>query len=723
MKHEKFITKFSMRGIFLSTLVLVSIILILIPTNVYAEEINVTSVGLDKTTIITLTNNSMEDIKTFKIWPSSGFIFESFKTEQGWIGEKNAQGVIIFSSSETIKNGEIVKFGIKADKKNTPINWKALNKENKELDIGITISTEIPDVNKNQEIDKNQNQVNDAPGIFLESVFRIIPDVPNSGSTIRITGDQFGALQKFDFYIGTQKIGDFVTDENGHFITTTKIPNDKNQNRVDFKVRDYEGTEKKISIRLGELDNRIPTSENIKLTMKGLQNFVTRGDNLEVYGTANPNTAITIKINDPNNKLLNTRATEVDSIGNWEILNPITIPFDAEYGKYSMTISDGTNPILKTFTVKTDKTILIFPTQVMFKEGELIKFNGTATPNEQIELILEDNHGDEVESDILQVDSSGFVEFSYQSVENDDKVGTWTLISTQDGKKEFAYVGYGEQLTIPINIEFNKANFQSTETAMISFVGQPSSKLKMIIISPTGSMAGDEKVIELRADGRMDYELKLDGFTSGIYTAVVTKGNSQSDETFSVGLQMGSGQIDAKITQENYQQGGKILLLGNANPNSLLFATLINPNGIEIKKLEIASKSDGIFTEDRLKIPSNAVVGMWELVISSGSNSDTIQFEVLTNLKDGLLMTIKDDIDIQGIGKSIKIFLTASEKSSIIVEIINQDEIIVEKLNCSTTTKFKCEVMWAMDKDVIPGEYTIKAYNSNMSIEEKYIVK
>ena len=155
----------------------------------------------------------------------------------------------------------------------------------------------------------------------------------------------------------------------------------------------------------------------------------------------------------------------------------------------------------------------------------------------------------------------------------------------------------------------------------------------MIVISPSGSMVGEEKIIELRADGRMDHELKLDGFTSGIYTAVVTKGNSQSSESFSVGLQLGSGQIDAKITQEEYQQGEQILLLGNANPNSLLFATLINPNGIEIKKVEIASKTDGIFTEDRLKIPSNALVGTWELIVSSGSNSDTIEFEVLSNVE------------------------------------------------------------------------------------------
>jgi hypothetical protein len=723
MKKENNINEFSIRGISISILLLVSIVLIIIPTNAYAEEINVTSVGLDKTAIITLTNNSMEDIKIFKIWPNSGFNFESFKIEQGWIGEKNSQGVIIFSSLDAIKNGESVKFGIKTDKKNTPINWKALNNENKELDKGIVISSEIPSPNKNDKIDKYQNIKNNKSGVFSDSEFRIIPDAPNKGSTIRVVGDNFGALQELNLYINTQKIGNFVTDENGHFITTAKIPNDQNQNRVDFKIKDDQGTEKKISIRVGELENRIPISENIKLTLKGLQNNVNRGDILEISGTANPNTAITVKINDPNNKLLNTRSAEVDSIGNWKIINQITIPFDAEYGKYSLVVSDGVNPVLKAFTVKTNKVILIYPTQVMFKEGELIKFNGTGVPNKQIELILENNQGDEMKSDILQLDNSGFIEFEYQTKENDDLEGTWTLIATQDGKKEFTYVGYGEQLTIPINLEFDKTNYKTTETAKINFVGQPSTILKMIIISPSGNMVGGEEIIELRADGRKDINLELDGLTSGIYTAVVTKGNSQSSETFSVGLQFGSGQIDAKITQMDYEQGEQILLLGNTNPNSLLYATLINPNGIEIKKVEMASKSDGIFTEERLKVPSNGIVGTWEIVISSGSNSDTVTFEVYSKLQDELSIIVREDIEIPGFGKSIKLFLTATHKTSIIVEIINNEQQVIDKLNCNTTTEFKCEVLWTISKDVVPGEYTIKAYDSLASIETKYLVK
>ena len=97
----------------------------------------------------------------------------------------------------------------------------------------------------------------------------------------------------------------------------------------------------------------------------------------------------------------------------------------------------------------------------MFEPGSIIKFNGTATPNQLIELALEDNLGKEITSDIIEMlDESGFVEFEYQTIENDDLEGTWTLIATQNKVKEFIYVGYGEIPSIPVNIEFDKTNYK-----------------------------------------------------------------------------------------------------------------------------------------------------------------------------------------------------------------------------------------------------------------------
>ncbi len=77
---------------------------------VFADEKAITShsFSFENTSIILFTNDSNEEVNSFRIWLGSDFSFKSFKTEKGWVGEKTPQGVIIFTSSETIKPGESV---------------------------------------------------------------------------------------------------------------------------------------------------------------------------------------------------------------------------------------------------------------------------------------------------------------------------------------------------------------------------------------------------------------------------------------------------------------------------------------------------------------------------------------------------------------------------------------------------------------------------------------
>ena len=709
----------STRGVFLAVMILFSVSLILIPSDVRAEEINVQSIGLDKTTVISFTNDAAEDVKVFRIWLGENINFKSFKTEKGWIGEKNSQGVIIFTTSEPIKTGESVKFGVKTDKSNPVINWKGLDQTNTIIDTGISISTKITKVNQNPKINLDKNGE-----IFSESTFRIIPDKPNSGSTIRVTGEAFGALQIFDFYIDTKKIGSFETDKDGFFITTMKIPNTQIKDRVDFKVKNNQGEEKILSLRLGDNDNRITELKEMKISVNGIKNIVHRGDVLEISGTATPGKAIIVEITDPKQVMINSRTAKVEGTGNWKLSESITIPFDALFGKYGITISDGKSQILKNWTIETNKVIIISPTQQMFEAGELIKFNGTAIPNQSLELILEDNFGKEVISDILQVDKTGFVEFEYQSIENEDNEGTWTLIATQGNNKEFSYVGYDEIPSIPVNLKFDKINYKSSETAVISLLGKPSDNLKIIIINPSGSIKGEEKTIQLQEDGRQTFNLDLTGFGSGIYTAVIQKGNSQSSEKFSVGLQIGSGEIEIQTTQTKYQQGERILLLGKTNPNVIMTAILIDPSGNTVKSLEIPSNSDGTFSEERLRIPSNGIKGLWKINVNSGSNLTTIELNVSDIITDGITIKVTDELEIPGTGKYIKMSITTTQKIGITIEIENQKgQVIDNTLTCTTTADFRCEVLWLIPKDTIPGTYTITVNNGINTEQTTFEIK
>ena len=244
-------------SIVLSVIILFSISIIFMPSNGYAEEISVKSMGVEKTSIITFTNDGTQDVKTFRIWLSQDANFESFKTEKGWIGEKNSQGVIVFSSSESIKENQSVKFGIKTDKTNPIINWKGLDTIKSVIDTGVISTTKIQKVNQNPNIESNKNIIDTDGEIFTDSIFRIIPDKPNVGSTIRIVGENFGVSQLFDFFIDNSRIGSFETDNNGKFITTMKIPNNISEDRVDFKIKNNQGEEKIVSLRLGENQNRL----------------------------------------------------------------------------------------------------------------------------------------------------------------------------------------------------------------------------------------------------------------------------------------------------------------------------------------------------------------------------------------------------------------------------------------------------------------------------------
>lgn len=711
--------KSSLRGIFLSILVF-SIGFGVIPS-VFAETVAAKSIAFEETTIIEFSNEGTDNINSFRIWLSSDFNFKSFKTEKGWTGEKTPQGVIVFNSKEPIKPGESIKFGVKTDKVSSGINWKALDKSGKEIEVGKSIAGELPDPVISEKLEEKNNTSKD--GILSNSVFRIIPEKPNVGSTIRVTGDNFGASQEFDFLIDSKKIGKFVTNDAGHFMTTMKIPENIDADRVNFVVKDNNNDETKISLRLGDTESRIPEDDNIKLTIKGIPNVIHRGDFLEISGTGQPGTAVTAKVQNPSGEIINTRTAEVNSKGNWELEEPIIVSLDTPFGKYSAEITDGRETIFKNWIVESSKVIVIAPESLRFEPGETMRFNGTALPNIPIELVLEDPLGDEKFTDIIEVSKSGIVGFEYPTIANVDKEGTWTLIATQDKNTEFIFAGLGEMPTIPVNFEFDKLNYKSSETAVITFTGNPSDVLNMLIVDPSDKPKGETISIQLKADGRGTYVLDLDKFSSGVYTAVVSKGSTKTSEIFTVGLQTGSGDIDINTTKIEYGPGDAVLILGDTNSNILLTITLYDQNGKEVKVIETFSDKNGKIAEEGFRIPSTAKPGKWQLKATSGSNFDIADIEVTAVQQEGMVVNIGKGTEIPGIGKIITIMIDgANARSTVLIEIQAKDGEVIDSLKCGATDQKSCEIPWTISKEMLPGTYIVKAKDGRDSAETTFVV-
>ena len=721
MSNLDYMNKSSTRGIFLSITLLFSIIIIAIPSNVYAEEVNIKSFAFEETTIIEVTNDSDELVNSFRIWLGSDFSFKSFKTEEGWVGEKTPQGVIIFTSSETIKPGESVKFGVKTDKAKPGINWKTLDKGDNQISIGKVLPDELPDVVQNTKPKQNQSTDNTDETLVYdlsESIFRIVPEKPNAGSSFRVIGDKFAASQEFDFYIDSKKIGSFDTDKNGHFITTMKVPENQKADRADFKIIDKNGGEKKISLRIGDLGTMIPVSENIKLTIKGIADIIHRGDFLEIFGTGNPNSAITAEITNSDGEIINSRTAEIDSKGNWKLEEPIIIALDTPFGKYSATITDGREEIVNHWTVESDKVIIIIPISLKFEPGEVMKFNGTALPNKSIEMILKDPIGKEIFSDIVQVDDSGFIEFEFQTELNAVK-GTYTLIVTQEKEKEFSFAGVGQLPSIPVNIEFDALNYKAGDTAIISLTGKGSDVISLLILDHSEIPKGDAVSITLQPDGRGEYSLNLDEYGTGIYTAVISKGSTQSQDIFTVGVQSICGVIDINTTKESYVPGESILILGGTERKCIAEFTLTDPDENIVKTKETiitltVTDKDGYVTgkisEESFRIPSEAKSGIWTIKVTSGANYAIKEIEVFSTLQEGMQVIVEevDDPSTSHLGKTITIKVIEAQQY-VEINIIAEDGEVIQTLNFVASGQGEVIQPWIIPAQTEPGIYTFNA--------------
>lgn len=698
--------------------------LIVIPLNAYAQE-TVSSYSLDGTTIIEIQNNSDEDIYSVRMWGGEGFNFETFKTERGWFGDLNAAGVLIFKSPAPIKSGESVKFGVKTNISNPGINWKTLDNDENQIEAGKVLASQMPDFVKTS---KQPVQVPDGNpvstiGINSDSTFRTVPDKPNVGSLFRLTGDSFGASQEFDFYIDSTKIGSFVTDKNGHFITTMKVPEDQKEGRIDLKIKDKENNETTQSIRIKQGQKIVSVRDIVPLTVKGIPEIAHRGDFVDVHGTGTPTGAITSTIVAVNGEgdVFSSKIAEIDNKGDWKLTKPIPIPLDMPFGVYEILITDGREEIKKRMTIESDKVIVISPFTTKYELGETMIFNGTALPNIPLEIIIENPLGSEVFSDIIQMDKTGDVSFEYK-IDFADKKGTYTVIATQEKEKEFIFVGVGQLPTIPVLIEFDKLNYKSSETANIILVGKSSEIIKMLILNPSDQPKEEAISITLGPDGTADYQLNLSGYSSGVYTAVISKGSSQSTESFSVGLLTGSGDISVKTTKMEYLPSDSIVIIGQTDPNVLLSISLVDPDGKTVKEKDTFSSKEGVISESSFKFPSDAQPGIWEVYARSGSNFYSHTVDIIPSLAEGLIVTIEEGMRIDGIGDTIQIRVQGAQ-STLEFEIQSADGKVLETFTSNPSKTGELSQPWIIPKGTPVGTYTLIIYDMNNSIETDFEIQ
>ncbi len=682
-----------------------------------SPDVRVSSTGFDRTTIIEFENISSQDLNEVRIWLPSGVEMESFKSEEGWTGKKNSVGVVAFTADTALKPGEAVKFGLKADRAKSNVNWKVLDASDRQVGIGVSqpedlnvpagTDADVVDPGTGQGVDPAVDPVKTG-AIFDSSTFRLIPDKPKVGDTIRVIGMSFASNEVLDLYIDGQRTATFETNDQGNFVVTSKIPETLSPSRVDFAVRDSDGNESRVSLRVGEENNRMSRTESVPLTAGGLPEVMHRGDVLRISGTAAPGGAVTVEILGPGGGIITSEPRQVDAEGRWAF--ETLIQQDAVFGEYDMVITDGTSTVERTWRIESSKTIRIEPAMLKFEPGDVMVFNGTARPGQAIEFVLENPQGSEVISAIKDTGDDGFVEFAYQT-EQSSREGTYVLIAKQADNTEIIVAGLGELPKENIFVKLDKLNYKKSEDAVILIDGPPSATLSLVVVDPSDRETFTDSRVVLQPNGRLEYVLDLDGYSSGAYTLIFGRANSKATEVFAVGLEYERNDIQLSTTKDIYKTNDPILILGEASPNRLILLELIDPDGNVVREKETFTKKDGRLTDGSFRIPSDAKAGTWKVKASGASHFRTADLEVVATVQEGMVIEI-DRIENNPTGGDLVWFHVFGAQNNVQITVYDEAGGAIDELSFPASSEGEIKLPWNLSKDLPPGTYNATAVDA-----------
>ena len=691
-------------------IVLFSVSFFLISDNTaYAEnEIIVSSVGFENSTVLEFKNNrgNNVEIDSVRIWLSGENSFQSFKTEKGWMGKNTPQGVVIFTSENSIGPGENVKFGIKTLVGKPSINWKALDSNGNVIQTAqilteiqgneVTSVTDIPTINQPESV-----------GMKDESSFRLIPEKVAPGSDFRVVGKNFIPNQSLTFYINDNLTKSFYTDKNGSFLITSKTSEKIETERTKFSITDSVGAEKEISLRLIGTEKRVVVQTS-ELVLANTPATVKRGDTIILEGSGTPDTTLTITSQQSIGTIsIDTITTK--SNGAWSFEN--LIPPDLKLETVTIIISDGKSEISRNIEVISSKKITISSEEMRYELGDEIRFSGNAIANKDLLLSLEDPRGAEVYTDLINVDSSGIVNFGIPISKTAMK-GTYILYVNQGDEESISVVGIGEDPTQVIVVNTSKLNYASNEKIAVTIQGEPNSVASLLVIDEASKEKLSETV-ELGADGFYIYEVNASDLSSGSFTIEVRQGNARGDTVFTIGLTSGSGPIQMQTTKNEYNPGESILVMGNTGKNSLITIALHDPQDNLLKRIETFSNKEGAFRTDKFRIPYDPEIGEWTVKAKSGGNIAEFKFTVSKELegvlvlvdKESLQYTFSEIVTISGAG--------TTPGTTVEIEFFNSDGTMVDSLLIYSTNTGEYRTSWIVPNDIESGQIEIKVISTD----------
>ena len=447
-------------------------------------------------------------------------------------------------------------------------------------------------------------------------------------------------------------------------------------------------------------ENRV-ISDEVKISISHTSKTVKRGEIVTIKGNATPDATLTLTATNRDGDILNIATVNTNFDGKWLYEN--LFPVDLKLGLVTIEVTDGRTTVLRGFDVISSQLINISSEQKRYEVGDKIKFIGTAMPNKELTVILEDPIGAEYFSNSIQIDNSGEVSFDVD-ISMGTMEGTYVLNAFQGREKSITAVGIGEQPSEVMIITTEELNYSSDSTVDVTIQGQPKASVAITIIDD-GDNTKINTTVDLDANGNYTYFIPASDLGTGAFTVEVRHGNTRGTTIFTVGLSTGSGPITFQLTKNDYSVGDILLVLGKTGDNSIINVDFIDPDGNTIRTVETFSDTDGIFKIDDFRIPSNAKIGQWSIKISSGENSNEQLFSVVEDT-EGLKISSPISDSVHKRGEILSITGTDAE-DSMIISISTALGTPIDRLIITAKSNGDFYTIWAIPTDLEPGIYEI----------------
>jgi len=692
-----------MSGIFISVLLVFSIFTLLSISEVNAEEIiSVNAKSYENTIIIEFENESTYKIKTIRMWLGGDKSFESFKTEPGWGHGNFYDGrLLVFTSTNMLKPGESVKFGLTTIEKVNAINWKALDQNENEIDTRKTSTQEISQTISSyvEEEGKTIEEVKEGGGDLYGSK-KFIPEKIRAGSDIRLIGNGFGSEENLKLYLDNTILKSVKTDEQGNFLTTISIPETYKVGTSEFFIKDEYENFQSSNVYIEESKNRF-----LKTTKFQVNNFPAKiGHNelLTISGNAYPQSAVILAFENNDRVLEKVRVVTANSNGEW-IFEEIT-DRNESIGEKFVIFKNNQDKTTKNLVVQSGNLIEISASATRYNVGETVSISGTSEPNKNTTIWVRDQEKKIVLYDIISSDLVGNLNYEFDT-DDTFSTGTYTVIVKQEDGLDAVLFGIGQYPSKSIVALMEKTNFALNSNAILSIIGPPASKLSIAILDSNDNLKISDSVTT-SSIGKIKHTIDLTGLSTGVYRIAVSETNIQDSVKFSVGLEPGSGAISLIATKDNYSPGQSVLVLGSTGSNARLTITLLDPSGNVSSQTEIFSDSDGNFSTDNIGIPSSGVLGNWKITAHSRLDHKSIDVNVNIPTDKGIIVLI-DETEFR-IGDTIIIKgIAIGDSNRVEVKIINPSGQVVVELGTPITSDDTFFLPWIVPHGFDTGIYTI----------------